>query len=206
METEKRFAAFTFDIQDVGLKNPVIWGKAAIYNSRSQLLGNNQEKGFYEEILPGFFPESVLRSDIIATVEHNNEKIVGRTTAATLKLRDSATALLTENQLPLTSVGKDLLINIQRGEIRGMSFSFRVKPGGDKWRRDPATGKMIRSLLPGGAERIFDVTYTTDPAYTDTSVALRSLQRWEEDIKRNVNWKDQLRERMLKLAKLSQGE
>jgi uncharacterized protein len=77
-------------------------------------------------------------------------------------------------------VGNDLLILVKRGDIQGMSFTFRVKDGGDRWNTDEKTGVMTRTLLKGGCERLYDVTYTCDPAYIDTTVAQRSLAKIKE--------------------------
>lgn len=174
MEKEVRTIPASFEVRQESNKNPVIVGRCAVYNSRSENLG-----GFTEIIEPGFFA-NVLENDVVATVEHNNEKLVGRTSAGTLKIEDSSDALTTENDIPPTTVGNDLIINAKRGEIKGMSFAFRVKSGGDKWEEDPTTGAMTRTLLAGGCERLYDVTYTCNPAYRETSFAMRSLEDFKK--------------------------
>lgn len=173
--------------------NAVIIGRCAVYNSRSVLLGN-PDKGFYEIIEPGFF-SGVLNQDVLATIEHNNEMLIGRTKSGTLKIKDSSTALLTENTLLNTSYANNLKISIQRGDIKGMSFTFLLKKDGDKWRRDPTTGKMIRTLLSGGCEILYDITYTVDPAYIDTGLALRSMEAY-------INFESNRRKRQIDLSGL----
>lgn len=174
MEREVRTMPISLELRRDGNNNPVCYGRAVVYNSKSNLLGGRY--GFFEVIEPGFF-SGVLDGDIIATIEHNCEKLVGRTSAGTLKLTDTPDALNTENSLPPTTVGNDLKINIERGEIKGMSFAFSVKDGGDKWETDKTTGVTTRTLLAGGCEGLYDVTYTCNPAYSDTSVAMRSLEK-----------------------------
>lgn len=175
MEKEIRTIPIDLELRRDGQNNPVLFGRAAVYNSMSNDLG-----GFKEIIEPGFF-SGVLDGDIIATIEHNCEKIVGRTSAGTLKITDSDEALLTENNIPPTSVGKDLAINIERGEIKQMSFAFTVKPGGDEWKT--SNGVTTRTLRANGCSGLYDVTYTSRPAYSDTSIAMRSLEKHIEETK-----------------------
>jgi uncharacterized protein len=177
MEKEIRTVPIDLELRKDGEDKSILHGRAAVYNSRSQVLGSWSP--FTEVIEPGFFSD-VMGMDVIATIEHNCEKLVGRTTAGTLKLMDSPDALLTENDLPNTTVGNDLKENIRRGEIRGMSFAFTVKDGGDRIEKDKATGAITRTLLPGGCESLYDVTYTANPAYQATSVSQRSLDKMTE--------------------------
>jgi phage head maturation protease len=52
---------------------------------------------------------------------------------------------------------------------------------------------------------VYDVSYTVNPAYSDTEIAMRSLDRAIEEERTSINWKAETRLRMLKLAKLRQG-
>ena len=54
--------------------------------------------------------------------------------------------------------------------MSGCSFGFRVAPGGDRW--EQRNGTMLRELLQVD---LMEVTLTSDPAYQDTTVAMRSL-------------------------------
>ncbi|CDM23867.1 phage prohead protease, HK97 family [Castellaniella defragrans 65Phen] len=59
---------------------------------------------------------------------------------------------------------------IQRGDVAGCSFGFTVPDGGDRW--EQRSGTFLRELL---RVDLREITLTSDPAYTDTTVALRSL-------------------------------
>jgi HK97 family phage prohead protease len=61
-------------------------------------------------------------------------------------------------------------ILVDRGDIQGCSFGFRVAPGGDRW--EDVNGRMVRELLNVD---LAEITLTADPAYQDTSVAIRSM-------------------------------
>jgi HK97 family phage prohead protease len=174
--------------------NPVLFGQAAVYNSLSKDLG-----GFKEIIEPGFFT-GVLDGDIIATLEHDAANLLGRTSAKTLRIWDSPEALRTENHIPPTTTGNNLMILIKRGDIRGMSFAFSVKPGGDRWDRDKVTGAKTRRLLRNGCAGLYDVTYTANPAYVNTEIAQRSMKEHFND---DPTRKQRPRATLLKLSKLT---
>jgi hypothetical protein len=169
---ETRTMPVQLEIRADGKNEPVLAGLAAVYNKRSQVIGGMG--GFTEIIEPGFF-SGVMDQDVLATIEHNNERLVGRTKSGTLKISDSDEGLRTENKIPPTSDGNDLLTLVKRGDISGMSFKFRCADGGSKWESDSTTGAVTRTLMAGGCEELADITYTCDPAYKDTAVAERSM-------------------------------
>jgi hypothetical protein len=139
-------------------------GYAAVYNSLSADLG-----GFKERILPGAFKGSVVgNTDIRALVDHNSEKLLGRTGNKTLRLAEDAKRLRIEVDLPDTSYARDVKTLVARGDIRGMSFGFRVPDGGSRFTKE--SGQTIREL---SNIDLREVTVTSIPAYGDTSVQVR---------------------------------
>lgn len=148
-----------------------IVGTALTYRSLSRDLG-----GFLEEFEAGAFTES-LRSgeDVRALVEHDPSKILGSRSSGTLQLRDDAQGLHVEITPAKTTFANDARELIASGIMRGMSFGFRVRPGGDKWARRSINGQDVTVRTVSAAE-IREVTITATPAYADTSVALRSLE------------------------------
>jgi HK97 family phage prohead protease len=157
------------DLRAVGdKKSPRLAGYAAVFNSPSQDLG-----GFTEIVKPGAFTRTLASgADPLALVQHMPQLVLGRRSAGTLRLQEDARGLAFEIDMPPTQAAADLLVSVQRGDVRGASFAFSTPAGGDKW--DVAgDGKVMRSLL---AVDLVDVTITSQPAYADTSVALRSLQ------------------------------
>lgn len=144
-----------------------IEGYAAVYNSVSEDLG-----GWKEVIEPGFFRD-VLSNDVRALFNHDNNYVLGRTRSKTLELKDEEEGLRANMQAPDTQWANDLRTSMMRGDIDQMSFSFRVKPGGAAWEERP-DGSYLRRLLPGGAERLYDVSVVTFPAYPQTSAFARS--------------------------------
>lgn len=150
-------------------KDGKITGYAAVFNRRSLDLG-----GFREEIIPGAFKEVLAGSpDTICGIDHEGGlSLLGRTVSGTLQIEEDAAGLLVNCTPPDTSAGRDARCLIERGDIRGMSFAFRVAPNGDSWREEP-DGTMVRTISK--VSKLADVTVATRPAYPDTSVACRSL-------------------------------
>ena len=152
---------------------PVIEGYAAVFNRLSDDLG-----GFRERISPGAFARTLDEgADVRALVDHNPTMIVGRTKPDTLKLTEDATGLRVRIKPPDTTVGRNLVASIRRGDISQMSFSFMAAPGGDEWRVDDQ-GRTIRTLTDAD---LFDVSPVTFPAYSDTTVAVGRMRSIERD-------------------------
>jgi HK97 family phage prohead protease len=140
-------------------------GYAVRFNVLSKDLG-----GFQERIIPGAF-DAVLKSgaDIRALFDHDSSKLLGRTSAGTLRVGKDDRGLWFSVDLPDTTFARDLAVSVKRGDIRGMSFGFRVPPGGDRFIRGTG-GTPIREVT---AMDLKEITVTSIPAYPDTSVALR---------------------------------
>lgn len=139
-------------------------GYAAVFNSESELLGS-----FRETIAPGAFGKSLRsRNNVRMLLNHNPEKVLGSTRAKTLRLSEDSTGLLAEADLPPTTVGRDLSISMQRGDIDSMSFGFTVPRGGDKWNED-GSRRELREV------RLIEVSVVTFPAYPQTSAQVRSV-------------------------------
>ena len=153
-------------------------GYAAVFNSEANL------GDFQELIRPGAFAKSLATgSNIRALYAHNGEALLGTTKGGTLQLREDAHGLAFTLALPDTSHGRDLAVLVDRGDVSGCSFGFRVAPGGDRWEQ---RGKqLVRELL---SVELHEVTLTADPAYADTSVAMRSRQFQPSIIDLNRAW------------------
>ena len=146
-----------------------VCGYAAVFDKPSQDLG-----GFIEVIKQGAFTSSLKdQTNIRALYHHDSKSLLGTTKARTLRLNQDAWGLSFELDLPDTTDGRDIATLIDRGDIAGCSFGFRVKPDGDRWER--RSSQVIRELLD---VELVEITLTSDPAYHDTSVARRSLDRF----------------------------
>jgi HK97 family phage prohead protease len=140
---------------------PKISGYAAVFNSDSEDLG------FIEEIKPGAFKDTIARSDVRALFNHEPSLIFGRQ-GVNLRLKEDKTGLYMETDPVATSTYRMVSENIEAGLINQQSFAFTVPEGGDKWNDDYSRRTIYK------IDQIFDVSPVTYPAYSDTSVALRS--------------------------------
>ncbi len=155
----------SFEIREAdGDDGPRLVGHAAVFNKLSDDLG-----GFRERIDPEAFKRTLKEgADVRALVEHDPARILGRSTAGTLRLKGDDSGLLAEIDMPDTSAARDTMESVKRGDLTQMSFGFRTIS--DRWERN--NDEDIRTLLDVD---LFDVSVVAFPAYPDTDVAKRSL-------------------------------
>jgi uncharacterized protein len=140
-------------------------GYAATFGTPAQI------GGFTESIRAGAFRDALAGSpDILALVDHDAGKLLGRTRSGTLRLAEDSRGLAFEIDVPDTQLGHDVLAMAARGDLGGMSFGFRVGPGGDAWN---AAGDQ-RELRAVGLIEVSVVH--AFPAYSQTTVSARARQ------------------------------
>lgn len=143
-------------------------GYAIVFHRLSVDLG-----GFRERILPDAVARTLRDgADVRALVDHDSSKVIGRTRAGTLRLDADGHGLRVDIDPPDTTVARDLLESVRRGDITGMSFAFKTLD--DTW--DHEDGETIREVRD---MEIYEVSVVSFPAYPDTSVAQRSLREFE---------------------------
>ncbi|WP_258729669.1 HK97 family phage prohead protease [Bacillus atrophaeus] len=152
----------------------VISGYALKFGTRSHNLG-----GFIEMIDKRALDQTDM-SDVRALIDHDPSKILGRTSAGTLKLAVDDIGLRFDVTLPNTQYATDLYENLRVGNISNCSFGFLLGKDGDSFTRDQKTGLPLRSLK--NISKLTDVSVVTYPAYedTDVTIAKRNLQQYEE--------------------------
>jgi HK97 family phage prohead protease len=148
---------------------PTIVGYAARFNSLSHPIAVLGGSSFVEKISRGAFSKAIAQGDVRALVNHDPSKILGRSKAGTLMLREDASGLYCEISPPDTTTGHDVIASIRRGDLDGMSFGFGVID--EAWSKT-TDGQPLRELRQ---VELFDVSVVTYPAYAETSVSMRSL-------------------------------
>lgn len=163
MKPERRY--LQTEVRAVGDSSPKIEGYAATFNVRSQDLG-----GFFEVISPGAFDDCLAGNpDILGLYNHDMSMVLGRTSSGTMVVSVDETGLRYSIDPPDTQLARDLMVSMKRKDIRGSSFGFYCLE--DSWDLDPASGSLIRTIRKAV---VFDCSVVTDPAYLDSSAAVRS--------------------------------
>lgn len=158
-----------------------IVGYALLFNVRSVQLGD-----FTEVIMPEALNDEILkRSDVLALLNHDISRGVlarSRNGEGSLTLTIDEKGLKYEFDAPNTALGDELVEGIKRGDIRNSSFSFLVKK--DEWQQTPEGGylRIIHEF-----DQLFDISPVYQPAYDETSVDCRGLDRFKEEIERRMN-------------------
>lgn len=162
-DAERRFTSVRVEVR-AGSDKRTIGGYAAKFNTLSQNLG-----GFKEQIAPGAFSRSRSKGwpDVIARYNHDDNMLLGTTAAGTLRMDMDKVGLTYDVDLPESR--SDVHELVQRGDVGRSSFAFVVDE--EDWATDD-TGFPLRTLLQVD---LIDVAPVNTPAYTDTSVGLRSL-------------------------------
>ncbi len=166
------------------IEGRTIDGYAIVFNQRSEVMLDWTDEGirrFVEVIDPSAVDEALLmQSDIRALVEHNRERLLARYNKGkgTLNLSLDEHGLRYTFDAPNTADGDYAVEMVGRGDISGSSFAFRVKNEDTEWSKE---GKIwLRTIKKISILR--DVTITTDPAYTQTEVSVRSLDEMDKPI------------------------
>jgi HK97 family phage prohead protease len=139
-------------------------GYAALYNTETRIAG------FSETIAPGAFDSSLAEGrDILALMDHDRTKVLGRTKNNSLRLSSDARGLKFQIDLPDTTAGRDAAALAANQTLGGMSFGFSVEAGGDEWSGEKRTLRKVT---------LHEVSVISAwPAYDGTSVSARAKQQ-----------------------------
>jgi HK97 family phage prohead protease len=140
-------------------------GYAAVWDSPAQI--TEAGRSFTEVIKRGAFRSAIeSKGDVLATFNHDVSRLLGRTSAGTLRIHEDDRGLAFEIDLP--DHAADVREMVQRGDLRGASFTFTPKRGGEVW---DGTLRTLSDVY------LYELGPVAMPAYPATSVGLRS--KWE---------------------------
>ena len=166
METAERITMTaevrTMDTEDGSFR---IGGYAATFNQEADGLS------FREVIAPGAFTRALSNEEpVFLLVNHDMDGIpLASTQSGTLQLRQDKTGLYMEAELdPANPKAQELASALKRGDMDKMSFAFTVKPEGQVKEDGLRTIEDI--------ERLYEVSVVTLPAYSSTTVGMRSQE------------------------------
>lgn len=161
--------------EDEAQKNKmIIEGYAVVFDSET-LIGS-EDYGFYESIDKRAF-EGANMKDVPLKYNHSDAvPILARTRNKSLTLSIDDKGLFIHAELLDTQDSIDMYKRIKAGLIDKMSFAFTVKD--EEVRKGKTPHRRITKI-----DRLFDVSVVDTPAYEETSIYARSLEKAEA-------WKD----------------
>lgn len=182
------------DLQPLELRQhddgpPRLEGYAVLYESPSKDLG-----GFIEVFERGAFKRSLDDGDDVLLLVEHEDLPLARLSAGTLEVRDDDVGLWVGTNLdPDDPDVQRVIPKIRRGDLKGMSPAFKVRPNGEEWRR--TGGKPSRHIRDA---KLCELSITATPAYEEPEVALRSLKQFETGRQERVSKRLRLRAETLR--------
>jgi HK97 family phage prohead protease len=145
-----------------------IEGLFCTYGTLSHDLG-----GFRERLAPGCFDKSLRQQPMNALVNHDDNKLLGKTGQNLTVVSDDTGLRFRVNPLPDTSYSQDLVALAEQGLVDSCSFGFVCID--DVWSTLP-DGTPLRTITEAV---VFEgsVLAGPDAAYPSTSVSLRAQRR-----------------------------
>lgn len=137
-----------------------ITGSFAVYDAPTELM-----PGLIEKVARGCFTQTMRVNDIAGLFNHDNNLILGRNVSGTMTIADGSDScdyeIEADERQTYTS---NLLISIDRGDVRGSSFGFSPEEEGLDY--DRATDTVTRTLK---RVTLYDVGPVVFPQYTQTN-------------------------------------
>ena len=167
MNVERR----SVELVDAEMKGRLFRGYAAVFDTPwSDRL--TEATGYVEKVARGVFRKALSRSNNVPLLlEHDPHQLLATTQSGNLRIKEDGKGLLTEAKLPDNALAEYARSLIDAGDMRGMSYGVTLDP-----RRDTMLVKegnvFVRRIT--GVQELLDVSLTWQPAYTATSVELRS--------------------------------
>jgi len=128
-------------------------------------------EGATESIAPGAFTESIS-GDVRALYNHNDDLILGRTSAGTMELREDSHGLWGRIKLNRNDTdAMNAYERIKRGDITGCSFGFNIESEETEYHDDGTVHWTITKVNP-----LYEISPCVFPAYEATNVSARGEQ------------------------------
>ena len=125
-------------------------------------------EGATESIAPGAFRNSI-HQDVRALYNHNDDLVLGRTSAGTFSLEDREDGLWGRIKINRNDTdAMNAYERVQRGDISGCSFGFNIKSEETENRSDGTVHWTITEVDP-----LYECSICTFPAYQATHVSAR---------------------------------
>lgn len=147
-------------------KEKVLYGMPIIFDTPTKITSPHGSD--YTEIIKRGALDNADMSDVRLFYNHDINKVPLGRTPKTLQLNLTSVGLEMNCKIPDTEEARSVYTAVERGDITGMSFGFKVVDNGDTYDRETNT-RTIHKI-----ERLYEISVVNYPAYPQTSVEARS--------------------------------
>jgi HK97 family phage prohead protease len=170
---ERRFLAsggvsVTKPTRRAGDSIATVEGMAVVWGSLSHDMG-----GWRERIASGAFTDALrsAKMPILGCYDHKVGDLLASTAVGTLRLAEDGTGLRFAIDLPNTTLGRDVLTLVERGDLAGVSIGFRPDRKAVVWSKGSSGGPVctIRRVAD-----LIEVSLVALPAYPQTTAVVAS--------------------------------
>lgn len=174
-----------FEAREAEDGTPMIEGYFAVFGSNYDIA-----PGMSESVDPGAF-DNTLGNDIRALVNHDTTLVLGRTKSNTLELKTDSHGLFGRIRINTKDTdAMNLYERVSRGDVDGCSFGFDIRDEETDFSDDGSVHWTIKDV------DLFEVSCCTFPAYEETNISARSIQREELEKKKMDAWKERMKARI----------
>ena len=154
-----------------GAESLYLVGMPIVYDTPTKI---NDPAGEYIEIIKRGALDGADLTDVRLFYGHDLTKVPLARTPRTMQLEVTPAGLQMRAALADTTDAKTVYEAVKRGDLSGMSFAFKVAPGGDQY--DPATNTRTINKIA----KVLECSVVAFPAYPTASVEARSAQAAEK--------------------------
>lgn len=145
-------------------------GYAAVFNVWAEI--HDRQGAFMERIAPGAFARSLGRNTPVLQFDHGSHPLIGSIPLGKITaITEDAHGLRIKARMSDNWLIEPVRDAIRDGAVTGMSFRFSIPDGGETW--TVVDGVEHRTITHAN---LFEAGPVVFPAYTSTSVGVRSRQ------------------------------
>ena len=169
----------------------VIVGHSAVFYDGTKETEYRLWNTIFERIDPKAFDRALKeKQDIRGLFNHDASLILGRTEAGTMKVTKDKIGLRYEIETGDTTVARDVVEHLERGDITGSSFA--MIPRTVEWSEEERGGVTVDIRTIKDVD-LFDSGPVTFPAYEGADAGLRSAEDLSDVVAEHRAWKDSLK-------------
>lgn len=153
-------------------------GYAIMFDEPSEVMTTEDGTKFTETVSADAL-QGVDLSHLVLLSDHDYKQPLSSIDAGTLTVNVDDKGLAFEATLdPSVSYANDLYNNVKNGNIQKMSFGFQIADKGDSWTKQD-DGSYLRTITK--LSKLYELSVCVLPAYSDTEVSIRSLEKFIND-------------------------